>query len=136
MILVLLMKSNRVDELIFKPRAIKDAEEYFKNVHMTQEQHGIFLDFVRIFLQHIPINEMAVKGIGWRAVSEWQLKHKRDLLGLENGAPEERVKSIDEILDIVKRLLTDILEDPNQKSILDDVMKDIMEFYRKEHAFR
>ena len=130
------MKPERIKELKFKPKGIKDAEDYFKNVHMTQEQHAIFLDFVNIFLKHIPTNEMAVKGIGWRAISEWQLKHKRDLLGLESETPEERIKSIEEILNIVKRLLTEILEDPEQKSILDDVMKELLEFYNKEHAFR
>jgi len=130
------MKPNKIDDLIFKPKAIKDAVEYFKKVHMTQEQHKIFLDFVELFLQHIPINEMAVKGIGWRAVSEWQLKHKRDLLGLENEAPEERISSIIAILNIVKRLLIEILVDPEQKSILEDVINELIEFYKKEHAFR
>ena len=128
--------SKRIDELVFKPKGIAAAEEYFKNVHMTQEQHKIFLDFVNIFLEHIPLNEMALKGIGWRGVSEWQLKHKRDLLGLESEPPEERLKSIEEILNIVKRLLTEILEDPAQKSILDDVIKDLIDFYKKEYAFR
>ena len=128
--------SKRIDELVFKPKGIAAAEEYFKNVHMTQEQHKIFLDFVNIFLEHIPLNEMALKGIGWRAVIEWQLKHKRDLLGLESEPPEERLKSIEEILNIVKRLLTEILEDPAQKSILDDVIKDLIDFYKKEYAFR
>lgn len=130
------MKPERINELIFKPKGLKDAEEYFRNVHMTQEQHTIFLGFVKNFLEHIPINEMAAKGIGWRAVSEWQLKHKRDLLGLESETPEERLKSIEEILNIVKRLLTEILEDPAQTSILDAVMKELLDFYRKEYAFR
>ncbi len=130
------MKPKRIDELTFKPKGIKDAEEYFRNVHMTQEQHTIFLNFVNLFLEHIPINEMAAKGIGWRAVSEWQLKHKRDLLGLENEIPEERIKSIEELLNIVKRLLSEILEDPEQKSILDEVIKNLIDFYKKEYAFR
>lgn len=128
--------SKRIDELVFKPKGIAAAEEYFKNVHMTQEQHKIFLDFVNIFLKHIPLNEMALKGIGWRAVSEWQLKHKRDLLGLESEQPEGRIKSIEEILNSVKRLLIEILEDPAQKSILDDVMKELIDFYKKKYAFR
>ncbi len=128
--------SKRIDELVFKPKGITAAEEYFKNVHMTQEQHKIFLSFISLFIQSIPMNEMAVKGIGWHAVSEWQLKHKRDLLGLESEPPEERLKSIEEILNIVKRLLTEILEDPAQKSILDNVIKDLIDFYKKEYAFR
>ncbi|NVM36505.1 MAG: hypothetical protein HWN81_12990 [Candidatus Lokiarchaeota archaeon] len=54
----------------FKPKALKEAEEYFKNVHMTQEQHTIFIEFVKIFLKYIKMEELAAKGIGWRAVSK------------------------------------------------------------------
>ncbi len=128
--------SKRIDELVFKPKGIAAAEEYFKNVHMTQEQHKIFLSFINLFLQNIPMNEMAVKGIGWRAVIDWQLEHKRDLLGLESEPPEERIRSLGKILNNVKLALIKILEDPNQKSILDDVMKELLEFYKKEYAFR
>ena len=37
---------------------------------MTQEQHQIFLDFIKIFIKHIPMNELAAKGIGWKAISK------------------------------------------------------------------
>ncbi len=71
----------------FKSKALKEAENYFKNVHMTQEQHKIFNDFVDIVLKYIKMDKLAAKGIGWRAVSKWQLEHKRDLLGLVDCNP-------------------------------------------------
>ena len=120
----------------FRPKALKAAEEYFKNVHMTQEQHVIFNEFVKIFLKYIKMEELAAKGIGWRSVSKWQLEHKRDLLGLEDETPDERIKSIDQLLNIVKDELIKILENPNEKSLVDIAINDIMEFYKKEFAFR
>ncbi len=120
----------------FKPKALKAAEKYFKNVHMSQEQHIIFNEFVKIVLKYIKMDELAAKGIGWRAVSKWQLKHKRDLLGLEHETPDERIKSIDQLLNIVKDELIKILEDPNEKSLVDIAIADILEFYRKEFAYR
>lgn len=120
----------------FKPKALKDAEEYFKNVHMTQEQHIIFNEFVKIVLKYIKMDELAAKGIGWRAVSKWQLEHKRDLLGLESESPDERINAIDQLLMIVKDELIKILEDPNEKSLIDTAINDIKEFYRKDYAYR
>ena len=127
---------EKIPEESFKPKALKDAEVYFKNVHMTQEQHVIFNDFVKIVLKYISIDELAAKGIGWRSVSKWQLEHKRALLGLVDETPEERIKSIDQLLMIVKEELVKILEDPNEKSLVDIAINDIMEFYKNEYAYR
>ncbi|MFX1567470.1 MAG: hypothetical protein ACFFCV_03785 [Promethearchaeota archaeon] len=120
----------------FKPKALKEAEEYFKNVHMAQEQHVIFNDLVKIVLKYIHMDELAAKGIGWRSVSRWQLKHKRDLFGLVNETPEERIKSVDQLFEIVKEELIKILEDPSEKSLVNKAIGDMMEFYKKEYAYR
>ena len=127
---------EKISNKSFKPKALKEAEEYFKNVHMTQEQHTIFLEFVRIFLKYIKMEELAAKGIGWRAVSKWQIKHKRDLIGLESETPDERIKSLNQLMNIVKDELIEILEDPSQKSLIDTAINDTMEFYKKEFAYR
>ena len=128
--------SEKITGNSFRPKALKDAEEYFKNVHMTQEQHVIFNDFVKIVLKYIHMDELAAKGIGWRSVSKWQLEHKRDILGLEDETPDERIKSIEQLLKIVKEELISILEDPNEKSLIDTAIHDIIEFYKKEYAYR
>jgi hypothetical protein len=47
------LMSKKGNELVVKPKGIAAAEEYFKNVHMTQEQHKIFLNFINLFLQNI-----------------------------------------------------------------------------------
>ncbi len=127
---------EKIPEKSFKPKALKAAEEYFKNVHMAQEQHVIFNEFVKIVLKYISMEVLAAKGIGWRAVSKWQIEHKRDLLGLVDATPDERIKSIDQILKIVKDELVKILEDPNEKSLLDPAINDMMEYYKKEYAYR
>jgi len=127
---------EKITNKSFRPKALKEAEEYFKNVHMTQEQHTIFLEFVRIFIKYIKLEELAAKGIGWRAVSKWQIEHKRDLIGLENETPDERIKSINQLLNIAKDELIKILEDPSQKSLIDTAINDTMEFYKKEFAYR
>lgn len=120
----------------FQKDELKKAEEYFKDVHMTQEQHKIFTDFVQIFLKYIPLEEITAKGIGWKAVKEWQLKHKRDLLGLIEAEPEERINSIFELTQIVKQDLIDILENPGDKGKIDLAIEELMDFYKDKYAFR
>ena len=114
-----------MDEIIEKPLKFKKenvdkAIEYFKEVHMTEEQHRIFKDFVKIFIKHIPtMDEISAKGIGWSAVRIWQIEHKRDLTGLEAEDEVIRILGITQLMDVCKRELTKILKDPNQKALLD-----------------
>jgi hypothetical protein len=120
----------------FKNKALREAQEYFKNVHMTQEQHKIFNDFIDIFLNHIPIEKVAAKGIGWRSIRKWQLKHKRDLLGLEDEEPEERIKSIAQLLEVVKTELIGDLVDEDDAPLVDEATTDILNFYKDKYANR
>ena len=121
----------------FKAKALKEAKKYFKTVHMSQAQHKIFLDFVNIFLKYIPIEEISAKGIGWKAVKEWQLKHSRDLIGLEEEDEQERIHSISQILkDHVKPDLLEKLLDREDEELLDKAIEDILEHYKKTYAGR
>lgn len=130
------MKREEITESSFKPKALRKAEQYFKNVHMTQEQHEIFLDIIQLFTKYIPLGEMAVKGLGWRAISKWQLEHKRDLLGLENETPEMRIKSMDQLFEIVKSELIVILEDPEQQPLISQAIIEMMKHYKEKYANR
>jgi len=122
---------------IFNKSKLKDAEEYFKTVKMSQYQFKIFLDFVKIFRQHIPISDLAVKGIGWQAIREWQQKQHRELIGLEHEDHVERVHAITQILkDYVKKDLFEKLIDSNDEPKVDKVLDKIIEFYDKTYADR
>jgi len=121
----------------FTDKMLKDADEYFTDVHMDQSQFKIFIDFVKIFLKHIPMDELTAKGMGWRAVREWQTKHKRDLIGIAEEDYEERMKAISQILrDHLKPGLLDGLIDKNDEALLDKTIEDILAFYDKTYAGR
>ena len=102
---------------------------------MTQEQHKIFINLVNIFLKYIPLGDIAAKGLGWKSISRWQIEHKRDLLGLINETPEERIKSMNQLSEVIKNEVIAILEDPEQKSLVDNTINEIMEYYKREHAY-
>ncbi|MFO8017287.1 MAG: hypothetical protein R6U96_01510 [Promethearchaeia archaeon] len=120
----------------FKNKALRKGQDYFKDVHMTQEQHEIFNDFIKIFLKHVPIEKMTAKGIGWRSIRKWQLKHKRDLLGLIDEESEERVKSINQLLQIIKKELIGDLVSDDDIPLVDEAIDDILDFYKDKYANR
>ncbi|HEY0088401.1 MAG TPA: hypothetical protein VGB37_06135 [Candidatus Lokiarchaeia archaeon] len=121
----------------FDKNKLKKSEDFFKTVKMSQYQFKIFLDFVKIFRQHIPISDLAVKGIGWQAIREWQQKHHRELIGLEHEDHMERVHAITQILkNYVKKDLFEKLIDSNDEPKVDKVLDKIIEFYDKTYADR
>lgn len=119
----------------FDKKSLNEAKEYFQKVHISKAQFKIFLDLIEVLLKHIKINEIAAKGIGWRAVREWQQKHSRDLKGIAKETHEERLYAITQILkEHVKPDLLEKLVDPKDENILNKTIEDILEFYNKNYS--
>lgn len=93
-----------LDKSNFKSSALKEAEEYFKKVHMNKVQLDILDDLMQVLLKYISIEKESLNGIGLRAISMWQRDYKRDLLGLEAITHNERIKTITAIFDYIKFL--------------------------------
>ena len=120
----------------FKPNAISEAEKLFQKVQMDKAQHAIFLDFIEILLKNLPLSELAAKGLGWRAVSIWQVKYERKLSDLLQATPEDRIESIQEIVNTFKEEAIKGLAKPEDEPILSKTVDEIMEFYKEKYAFR
>jgi len=121
----------------FKSKALQDAEEYFKNVHMNREQAKIFDELTDILLKNlsenaVPISKESMKGIGWRAIGMWQIDYKRDLLGLTSISHDERLKAITNILDYVKNLLIKDLTNTNYQSLIKNAIQEAIKYYDKK----
>ncbi len=125
-----------LDKNSFKPKAISEAEKIYKKVQMDKEQHKIFLDFIDILLKNLPLPELASKGIGWKAVSMWQVKHKKKLSDLLQATPEDRISSIEEIVNIFKDEAIKGLVNVENEPILSKTIGEVMEFYKEKYAFR
>ena len=120
----------------FQPKALEAAEEYFKDVHMSQSQHDIFSELVKVFLEFIKMDEIAVKGIGWRAITNWQLKYKRDLTGINDEDPEDRIKSMKQVFECVKKELYNAVSNDDQKPLVDKSIDAMLRTYGQKYAFR
>ena len=119
----------------FNKKSLKDAKEYFQKVQISKAQFKIFLDLIEVLLKHIKIDEITAKGIGWRAVREWQQKNSRDLKGIAQETHEERLYAIAQILkEHVKPDLLEKLVDPKDEPVLNKTIEDMLEFYNKKYA--
>ena len=103
---------------------------------MDKDQHKIFLDFIQILLKNIPLPELASKGLGWKAVSIWQVKQKRKLSDLMQATPEDRINSIEEIVNHFKEEAIKGLVNADDEPILSKTVDEVMEFYKEKYAFR
>jgi len=125
-----------LDKNSFKPKLISEAEKLYKKVQMDKDQHKIFLGFIDILLKNLPLPELASKGIGWKAVSIWQVKYERKLSDLMDTTPEDRINSIEKILNIFKDEAIKGLAKKEDEPILSKTIDEVMEFYREKYAFR
>ena len=104
------MSDKKLDESDFKIQSLKDAEEYFKTVSMTETQFKIFLEFIDIIHEHVPIGKDALKGIGHIAIKSWQVDHQRSITGIAKASHYEAMKSLSEICDYMKiELIKDLI---------------------------
>ena len=123
-------------EIIFKPESIKEAEGYYKTLHITAEQQKIINSMIPILNQHFSFPEKAIKGFLWRVLIPYQKKRHMGLDNSANLTPAERIKGLLEILGLLKEELTRVLVKPEQEPLLDEAFSKTMKFYKDNFANR
>ena len=123
-----------LEQSSFKSKAVKDAEEYFKTVHMNRKQEEIFEEFIDVLLKYIPMSEVALKGICYQAISAWQIDYKRSLLGLASLSHDERIEELTRIFDYVRVQLIPILIKEDYKSLIDKAIEKALKFFDEKYG--
>jgi len=120
----------------FKSKDLTDAEEYYKKLHIESSQRRIVRALAKVMVKHIEISEMSIMGFCWRALQEWQKKHKTDVSEISNMDPENRIKSVSELIDMVGANFKKILLDKEKEPAVDKGLKEVLAFYKKLYANR
>ena len=111
------MSEKKLDASDFKIQSLKDAEELFKTVALTESQFRVFLEFIDIIHEHIPIGLDSLKGIGHLAIKSWQIDHKRSITGIANAPHLEVMKTLSEICDYLKiELIKNLINSEDEAS--------------------
>ncbi len=123
-----------LDETKFKEKALKKAKEYFENVHMTDEQYKIFIDFIQQIHKYISIGEDALKGFAWQAIGMWQKDYNMDFIVIAIKSHEERMKAITQICDYLKIELAQNLINSEYESLVTKAVDETEAYYNEKYA--
>lgn len=124
-----------MSKTIFKSTSIKQAEEYYQNIHINAEQRDRINSFAQILGQYLPIPERALMGFLWRVLINIQKKYHIDFA--EEGkrtdiSLAERMGAIQEIFTMLKEELTRVLIKQEQEPILEEAIEKAINFYKKQ----
>ena len=133
------MNDKRLEESDFKIQSLKDAEELFKTVSLTEAQFKVFLEFMDTIHEHIPIGLDSLKGIGHLAIKSWQVDHKRSITGIANVPHLEAMKTLSEICDYLKiELIKDLINSEDEASAqkVTRAVDEALDHYNEKYAER
>lgn len=112
----------------------KQVLEHIQKDYVKLILNPIQLKFIQIFsnrlCEFLDIPILAIRGIIWQTLREWQFRTDNVVSEMVNFSPRDRLLSAKEIFNIAKRRIKEILTDPNKQSEID--MLDIV----FERAFR
>jgi len=109
------MSDKKLNESDFKIQSLKEAEDLFKTVSLTEAQFKVFLELTDIIQEQIPLGKDALKGIGYLAIKSWQVDHKRSITGIANTQHLEVMKTLSEICDYLKiELIKDLIKSEDE----------------------
>lgn len=120
-----------LDESNFKKKALKKAKEYAKDIFLLDKQYEIFLEMIKILLKNIPIGEDVMKGVGWKAISNWQKDFDIEYIVIAVKPHEERVNMIEKIFDYAKIELVTMLINSEYSSQIDNAVSEALAFYNE-----
>ncbi len=115
----------------FKKRYLTEAEEYYKQLHLTSDQRRKVRLVAKLATQYIPMNEHAMCGFAFRALQEYQVDNKIELSAFESMSDEATLKMLTDTMNRVKNKLLKILIKEDQAPVLDDAIVKLLDFYKK-----
>lgn len=120
----------------FNNKDLTDAEDYFKKLHVEPSQRRIVRALAKVMVKYIEISEMSIMGFCWRALQEWQAINKKNVSDIADMTPENRIKAVSELIDMVGANFKKILLDKEKESIVDEGLDEVLAFYKKLYANR
>ena len=123
-------------DLKFRPKSVKEAEEYYKTLRVASDQKYIVIAISKLIDKYIPIPERAIRGFIWKTIREWQLQYKTDLNELSTMNPAERVNAVKQIIEIFETMMKRILIDKDQEPALKEAMQQALNIYNEKFANR
>lgn len=116
----------------FKTKELTEAEDYYKELHLTSDQRRQVRLVSKVATNYIPISEHAMCGFAFRALKEYQVDNKIEMSAFESMSDDTILEMLSDVMNRVKNQLLKILIQEEQAPVLDDAIVKLIDFYKKE----
>ena len=122
--------------LKFDAVKVSKLEEDFRKIELDSQTRNMIKNAGKLLGQYVPLSEMAIMGNGWYSLQEWQVQNKTHIFEAIMKDPSQFVRIMKELMDIGKRRMKKLLENPEeQDALLDEAFDKVLEFWGKNSKF-
>ena len=114
----------------FKEKSLTDAENYYKELHLTGKQRRKVRLVSKLATNYIPISEYAMSGFAYMAIKEYQIDNQIEMAEFENFSAEAKLEMFSDLLKRIRERLLRAIVKPEQTSVLDNAIKEVYNFYK------
>ena len=115
----------------FKTKELTEAEDYYKELHLTSDQRRQVRLVSKVATSYIPISEHAMCGFAFRALKEYQVDNKIEMSAFESMSDEAILDMLSDVMNRVKNQLLKILISQEQAPTIDKAIVKLLDFYKK-----
>ena len=106
----------------FDLEALKNTENEYINIKFSIEESELIQELSNVLCEIIKIPKLAMRGIIYKAISDWQTKNNKVINDIEKMLIGKRLNTFKEIFNIGRSILKNMVNDPISQC---DIMIDI-----------
>ncbi|MFX1276354.1 MAG: hypothetical protein ACFFBP_17535 [Promethearchaeota archaeon] len=118
------------NDIEFNKNALDESEKYYKLLHLSSDQRRKIRLVSKLATNFIPISEYAMAGFAYRAIQEYQVDNKIEMIQFETMSASDKLKMFSNLLERIRKMLLKAIVTPDQTDLLDKAVKEAYEFYK------
>jgi hypothetical protein len=117
--------------LNFKEEAISNIEIDYIKVKVLPGQMKLISEISKLISNHIEIPIIALRGIVWKALEEWQVKNNEAIDEIVNMKSSERLIAVKQIFNFCKDCMKRLLYSPKteEEAFIDIIYEKVFKYY-------
>jgi len=117
--------------LNFQKEAISDIELNYVKVQIRPEQLKLIKEISNLMNEHINIPILALRGMIWKALKDWQNNNKKTIADISNMSSAQKVFVVKQIFNFCKDCMKSLLSTPKEEAELyvDIIYEKIFKYY-------
>lgn len=118
-------------DIEFNKKTLEESEKYYKQLHLSSNQRRKIRLVSKLATNYIPISEYAMAGFAYRAIQEYQIDNKIEMIQFETMSGDDKLEMFSDLLERIRKMLLKAIVTPDQIDLLDNAVKEAYKFYKK-----